>query len=200
VRLILNFVSRRIDSSNVKEALKNSIETMDDSMMECEICGKGIHGEPHKIIIDGVKLIACGECAKTSSSRWGLESKPALRKRPLLKRPLLRSGRVKREGFEELELVEDYGSLIRRTREKLGFSCEELGRKIGERVSVLRKVEMNKMVPDQRLAKKLEHFLRIKLLVKPPTEIAEGKPVQKPYELTLGDVVSIRKKKEDVRG
>ncbi len=166
--------------------------------MDCEICGKGIHGEPHKIMIDGVKLIACGECAKTSSSRWALESKPALRKRSLLKRPLLKPRPVKVEAFEELELVEDYGSLIRRTREKFEISCEELGRKIGERVSALRKVEMNKMVPDQRLARKLEHFLRIKLLVKPSTEIAERKPVQKPYELTFGDVVSIRKKK-DVR-
>ena len=168
--------------------------------MECEICGKKIRGEPNRAIIDGVNFIVCGECAKLSSSRRGVERRPALRKRPLLKRPLLKHRRVKREVFEELELVEDYGPRVRKAREKFGFSREDLGRKIGERVSVLQKVEMNKMVPDQRLGRKLEHFLRIKLLVKPSVQIAEGKPVQKPRELTLGDIVSIRKKKKDVGG
>lgn len=168
--------------------------------MECEICGKKIRGEPRRAIIDGVKLIVCSECAKLSSSRRSVELRPALRKRPLLKRPLLKHRRRKREIFEELKLVEDYGPQVRRAREKFGFSHEDLGRKIGERVSVLQKVEMNKMVPDQRLARKLEHFLRIKLLVKPSIQIVEGKPLQKPRELTLGDIVSIRKKKKDVGG
>lgn len=168
--------------------------------MECEICGKKIRGESHRAIIDGVKFIACGECVKLSSSRQGVELRPALRRRPPLKRPLLKHRRGKKEILEGLELAEDYGSRVRRAREKFGFSREDLGRKIGERVSVLQKVEMNKMVPDQRLVRKLEHFLRIKLLVKPSVQIMEGKPVQKPRELTLGDIVSIRKKKKEVRG
>jgi len=168
--------------------------------MECEICGKKINGEPHRAIIDGVNLIVCGKCAQLSSSRRGVERRPAFRQSPLLKRPLLKHRQVKRETFEELELVEDYGLRVMRAREKFGFSREDLGRKIGERVSVLQKIEMNKMVPDQRLVRKLEHFLRIMLLVKPSVQITESEPAQKPHELTLGDIVSIRKKKKSVGG
>lgn len=96
----------------------------------------------------------------------------------------------------ELELVNDFPKQIKRAREKLRLTHEDLGRKIGEKVSVLQKIEIGKMVPDQVLAKKLEHVLRIKLL-SPPSE-RPGLPLLQPPppKPTLGDLVKIKKRGE----
>jgi len=168
--------------------------------MECEICGKEIYGKAYRSIVDGAKLLVCSECAQFASSSWRPESKkstPTLRKtpRPMAQLSIART-HPQKATLEELELVEDYGQRIRRGRERLNLTHEDLSRKIGERVSVLQKLETEKMIPDQALAKKLENSLRIKLL-EPPPKISEIDKtfVKSPYDLTLGDVVVVQKKK-----
>jgi putative transcription factor len=98
---------------------------------------------------------------------------------------------------ETLELVGDVGQQVRQAREGLGLSHEDLGRKIRERVSVLRKIESGKMVPDLALAEKLEHTLRIKLRV--PASEPKVQPVlsSKPRGTTLGDLVQFKVKDEE---
>jgi putative transcription factor len=66
---------------------------------------------------------------------------------------------------EELELKEDYHKVIKQAREKLGLSQEALGRKINEKPSVIKLLESGKLKPDNMLARKLEHFLKVQLLV-----------------------------------
>jgi putative transcription factor len=66
---------------------------------------------------------------------------------------------------DELELKEDYHKIIKQTREKLGLSQEALGRKINEKPSVIKLLESGKLKPDNVLARKLEHFLKVQLLV-----------------------------------
>lgn len=101
--------------------------------------------------------------------------------------------------MEEMELVEDYSQRIRKGRERLDLTHEELSRKIGERISVLQKLETGKMTPDQTLSKKLEQTLKIKLLETPPKISGVDKTYAKSnYDLTLGDVVIIQKPKSDV--
>ena len=66
--------------------------------------------------------------------------------------------------------------------------------KVKERLSVIQKIELGKMTPNMRLAKELEHVLRVKLLVlqsEPPVpKLAPGST----KEVTLADVARIRKK------
>jgi putative transcription factor len=66
--------------------------------------------------------------------------------------------------------------------------------KVKEHLSVIRKIELGKMVPNMRLAKELEHVLRIRLLV-----LTSEPPVPKltpgvTKEVTLADVARIRNK------
>lgn len=66
--------------------------------------------------------------------------------------------------------------------------------KVKERLSVIRKIELGKMIPNLRLVKELEQVLRVKLLV-----LISEPPVPKPApgatrEVTLADVARIRKK------
>lgn len=164
--------------------------------MDCEVCGRPIMGRPNRAVIAGARLMVCQECAQLSSSDWQATPKPSpVRAAPKKSPPTLRRQRPPRVP-EELELVEDFRLEIRRAREEAGLTHEELGRGIGERVSVLRKLETGKMVPDEALTRRLEHALKIKLLLPPSSpKVAEETLAKKPYEVTLGDVVTVKKGK-----
>jgi len=168
--------------------------------MQCEVCGRKIIGKQHKAIIEGAIMLVCSECMHYGSRSWEAETpspkpKPMPAPKPRLVSPPVPS--VQKTVQEAaLELIEDYPKRIRQAREKLGWTHEDLGRKINERVSLLKKIETGKMTPTQSLAEKLQHVLRIKLLapaaeVKVPQKaLAAAKARQ---EITLGDLIKERK-------
>jgi len=169
--------------------------------VRCEVCGRKIYGKSYRVMIERAKLTVCGKCAKLGTIIWD-ETKP---KTPMpsaktpTRRLTLKTKKPPQAIVESaLELVEDFDTKIRQTRRKLGLSHKELGRKISEKVSVLKKIETGKMTPDNRLATKLEHTLKIKLLVQTSEKKvpkAKTKPVS--HELTLGDLIQLNKKKAE---
>jgi len=107
--------------------------------------------------------------------------------------PKLADRRALRE-VQELDIADNYPQIMQKARRKLGLSQEDLAMKVKERLSVIQKIELGKIGPDMRLAKALEHVLRVKLLV-----LTSEPPVPKPApgatkEVTLADVAKIRKK------
>jgi len=143
-------------------------------------------------------MTVCAKCAKLGSGYW--EPKPQQRTKKSTKRqPTISFSKRKQSTTvtETLELVSDLGQLVRQAREGLELSHEDLGRKIREKVSVLRKIESGKMVPDLGLAERLEHTLKIKLLV-PPTE-PKVQPISssKPRGTTLGDLIQFKEKEAE---
>ncbi|MDH5753997.1 MAG: multiprotein bridging factor aMBF1 [Candidatus Bathyarchaeota archaeon] len=169
--------------------------------MRCEVCGRKIHGKPYRVIIEGAKLTVCSTCAKHGTIIWE-EAKPKTvtpKLRVTRPAPLkIQSKKPPQIAVEStLELVEDFDVKIRLAREKLGLSHEELGKKISEKVSVLKKIETGKMTPDNKLAAKLEHALTVKLLVPVPEgKVAQTKiPEPSSRKLTLGDLIQLSKKK-----
>jgi len=171
--------------------------------LRCEVCGRKIYGIPFKVVIEGAKLTVCDDCSRHGKLTWEEEPKPkaALRlKGPkptfavqIKKVPTTPSGST-------VELVENFDNKIRQAREKLGLSHEDLGKKLNEKVSLLRKIETKKMTPDNLLATKLEHALKVKLIVPageekikvPPSKMV--KPINR--ELTLGDFIQLSKKEK----
>ena len=168
--------------------------------MQCEVCGRKIYGAPIRAIIESAKMTVCPKCEKLSSGYW--EPKPQLRKRnTVVIQPLQQIKKRKQSVIvsETLELVNNLPQLVRKSREKLGMSHEDLGKKTREKVSVLRKIEIGKMVPDLALAEKLEHALKIKLRVlakDPETQITT---TSKPSGTTLGDLIQFKLKKEGAK-
>jgi putative transcription factor len=98
---------------------------------------------------------------------------------------------------EGRELVLDYGQVIRKARETMQLSQEDLGRKIAEKTSVLQKLEGGRLVPPEALVQKLERTLKIRL-VQAATDIPVNKKATKPEELTLGDIAVMRKKRSEM--
>jgi putative transcription factor len=166
--------------------------------LRCEVCGRKIHSSPIRAEIEGAKLTVCVECSKHGKIIW--EEDPTL-KREVPNKPLtpisVRTTKRKSEASVDVsqELVEDYYSKIRQAREKLGISHEELGKKISEKESVLKKIETRKMAPNNMLVTKLEHALKIKLLVPVSEEKIKPEGPKPPNrELTLGDLMQLNNK------
>lgn len=169
--------------------------------MRCEVCGRKIHDEPVRAVIEGAKLTVCLECSKHGKvilhEEADLAPKTAIIKgKPGTPVVLVQR---KRQPVAQValtkELTDDYANKIRAAREKLLLSHEELGLKINEKASVLRHIESGKMAPDNQLASKLEHMLRIQLLV----NVADEKSNTQVHravneEMTLGDLVEMNEK------
>ena len=166
--------------------------------LRCEVCGHKIHDDPITAVIEGAKLTVCIECSKHGKviheSEMVLPRQAALLKKPqapitmVQKKPMIPSVNITQE------ITEDYAIKIKVAREKLALSHEELGKKINEKASVLRNLESGKMAPNNQLASKLEHMLKIKLLV-PISEEKVPPPTSKSanQEMTLGDLIEIEK-------
>jgi putative transcription factor len=163
--------------------------------LRCEVCGRKIHGSPIRAIIEGAKLTVCSECSKHGKI---IREEPTLKqgppRKPLTPIPVKKKTATATVDVTQ-EVVEGYDSKIRQAREKLGISHEELGKKINEKESVLRKLETGKMTPNNMLVTKLEHALKIKLLVPVSEEkIPQEIPKLPNRELTLGDLIQLNKK------
>jgi putative transcription factor len=166
--------------------------------LRCEVCGRKIHGDPIRAEIEGARLTVCFECSKHGkiirTEYVELGGKPS--KKLSTSKPSIRKKKPAQARVEiTQEMVEGFDSKIRQAREKLGLSLEELGKKINEKASVLSKLETGKMRPNNMLVTKLEHALKIKLLVpikeeKIPMEL----PKTTAREPTLGDLVQLNKK------
>jgi len=179
-------------------------------MRICEVCGREITGPAYVAMIEGAELIVCGECVRYA--RWfrrlkrGERAVERLQARAGVRRPLM--ARAVRPGvptriseLEKLEVVEDYGERVRRAREARGLTQEELGQLIGEKASVISRIESGKMVPDIALARKLEHALGIELLTRASEEVKvrAAKPPPVPA-LTLGDILAMSAPERGKRG
>jgi putative transcription factor len=171
--------------------------------LNCDICGRQIQGRPNRVVVEGAKMTTCDVCARLgtpykepkpiflTTPTLGPRPMPVVVSHPVPSKPA--DKRAPRE-VQELDIADNYPQIIQKARTKHGLSQEDLAMKVKERLSVIRKIELGKMMPNLRLVKELEHVLRIKLLV-----LTSEPPVPKPApgatkEVTLADVAKIRSK------
>lgn len=166
--------------------------------MNCEICGKPIEGRPIRTKIDGSVLEVCKECSKFGRVQKDtpLERKFVSRNKKgnPQKRPQARQNVQRRREEPMDELVEDYNVIIRKARESKGWTREELGAKMYEKVSVINRIESGKMEPDVKLAKKFEKTLNITLIEKYDDMDLESFKSSASGPNTLGSIVKIKRK------
>lgn len=164
--------------------------------MLCEMCGKQVTF-CKKVMIEGVLLDVCPECAK-----FGNEAKKAPAKEDTAPRPVITQRLEERERrgkprdvletMEREDLVEDYASRIRNARSKTGMTQKDLAMKINEKLTVLNKVEAGDLHPDEKLIAKLEKELGIVLKEKvAAVQVAKATGAR---TLTLADVIKIQKR------
>lgn len=160
--------------------------------MQCEICGNYIE-RGKKVKVEGSIIVTCDKCS--SYGEIVTEVKP-YESRRVQKESI---AEVEKEKFEievlEEELVENFSKIIRERRENKKMNQEELARRINQSKSLIHRIESGKFIPDEELARKFEKILGIKLFHK--SEKFEFKrKVRDEGELTLGDMVTIKKTKK----
>lgn len=147
--------------------------------MNCDMCGS--EAELFKASIEGTLLNVCPKCAKYGKVHGKIEQiKPVLLKQQPPK--------------ETLQVINpQFAKVIKQKRESLDLKQEDMAKAISEKVSLIHKIETGIVAPNLVLAKKLESFLRIKLIedFREDTEKIKGK---KSAELTLGDFVKVKKR------
>jgi len=127
--------------------------------MQCDLCGATKNLVRAKI--EGTELIVCQECAKFGTILGPIKTKPEkVKKRKEEKKQI-----IKPSIEEEILIINpNYPTIIKKAREKLGLKQSELAKLIREKESVVHKLETGELEPSIKLAKKLEHILKIKLI------------------------------------
>lgn len=142
--------------------------------MICEVCGAAVD-ITFEVIYRGSRGYACEKCI----SKYGLirikrGSAPPRKSQAIIyneqpqpRRVAVRKrSRLLEPGLDTVELVENYGRLIKEARESLGLTQEHLAKKLGIKLSYFRKIEGGLIPPSNDLARKIERILNIKLLYK----------------------------------
>lgn len=152
--------------------------------MICELCGIDVP-RTKKVVVEGSTLNVCSNCAKfgTPAHQGKAETDSPIISR--LERKKYRPRDVYEKDVDVL--VNDYNVRIRRARMKMDISQEDLGKRLNEKWSVINKLETGDIRPDDKLVKKLERALGIKLREKFTPEKMEKRTTG--HALTIGDLI-----------
>ena len=93
----------------------------------------------------------------------------------------------------EMELAEDYHKRIIKGRRTKDLTQEELAKRINEKKSVISRLETGEMRPSDRLVKKLEKELSIKLKEHVEYQLEPTKKQVGTGGVTLGDLIKMEK-------
>lgn len=151
--------------------------------MDCEICGKQT-ADLFLISIDGVRMGVCQRCSHHGSFIKKVEEPPAAREI-----------RVMTEGPEN-EVRDDYAATISNARRAKAWEQKDLAQRANEALGVIKKIEQGKLAPTDKLAKRLETLLGIRLMQTVKKESLAGGEERKNEGsgLTLGDTVVVKKR------
>lgn len=162
-------------------------------MARCELCGSEIGEVGYRVVIDGAEMLVCGRCARGrrifSTVRFSASVSGGIQKRELKTKP-----RTRVTPAEEYLIVEGYGEIVRKVRERMGLTREALAALVGEKESTIRRIEAEQLEPTIELARRLEKVLKVKLLERVSEWEAGADTVgyADEYSLTLGDVAEFR--------
>lgn len=135
--------------------------------MICEMCGKEVP-VTKTVIVEGTRLNVCPSCARfgedyrASSSNGAPVTQSVIEER-LQKRERRMQSKDIYSGSTSVELVDDYGGVIREARIAKGMDLDQFAASILEKKGTLAKIESNNLIPDDKLIKKIEKALGVKL-------------------------------------
>ncbi len=159
-------------------------------------------------MVEGVEMLVCTNCAdmgqpvpSRKSYRRDVQRTPKQRTDDFVFRKAERTRSKTGPRYDEgnLEVMDGYGALLRRIREKEKLTQKELADQLHIKESLLKKLEAESVKPTIRLAQKIERAFNVKILKEIDEEDPVITPQDKPKKIgapTLGDMIVIKKKKK----
>ena len=134
----------------------------------CELCGRQVIDGKKTVLIDGTVFNVCMSCSKRGKPYVPSETAQNAAKKKTMgnSAPKKMINPIRKISMTDDIIVNpEFAKIIREARMKRGLTHEQLGLKMNEKATLLRKFETGTLKPDEILAKKLEKFLEIKLHV-----------------------------------
>jgi putative transcription factor len=152
--------------------------------LQCELCGRECK-ECKPALVDGVKMMLCPGCMRHGK---GVKTVTTVDNQSILsriKKPM------EKDVYQNMnkELVSNWNELIKDARQRKGLTREQLGFQIGERTVTISKIENGDLRPADKMVKKLEKVLNIKLNEEVKKVDSSIKISQSKSGFTLGDFI-----------
>lgn len=151
--------------------------------MRCELCGN--EGQLFISAIEGVRLRVCKMCSKFGSTSVQMFEKSELKAKKVLNVYKDEKGVI---------FSNDFGQIIKNAREILRLKQAEVAEKIQIKESLYRRIESGRVEPALELSKKIEDFLKIKILEEVKLDY-ETKKDKSRDGLTIGDLLDANNSK-----
>ena len=155
--------------------------------INCDMCGS--EKQLYKTELEGATLNLCQKCAK-----FGKVLAPIRKEIDVRARKQEKDVKMPEKDIS-LIIAGDYAMKIKQKREKLGLKQEDFAKKINEKVSTIHHVETGKLEPSLKLARKLERFLKIKIVEEHEEVHKETKNEETKEHFTIGDFIKIKHEK-----
>jgi putative transcription factor len=153
--------------------------------INCDMCGAKT--KLFKTVVEGTEMNVCRDCSKFGRVLGEIKEKEKPKK----------IEKIRIDAGPDIEIlqviIKDYGQKIKKAREKLGLKQKDFAKKLNEKESLIHKIETGSFEPNLNLARKIERFLKIKL-VEQHEEVHKTGTRSKSDALTIGDFVKIKKK------
>jgi len=166
-----------------------------DQIYVCEVCGGTFIGIPVTVDLGSYKLTACPSCARSLRANVKRTIEVKEEKKPVREEPVRTVVRRRQPG--EVELVEGFGRIVKKAREDLGLTIDQLAKAIGIKASLLRHIEAEEILPSAEIVRNLERVLEISITVRNPeyAEELEREHVELSHDKpTLGEMIRIKGK------
>lgn len=126
--------------------------------MNCELCGQ--KKAVYECEVEGTIMQVCVDCSRFGNIKKKKNIKIIFEEK---------KGETKKEEAEPIyeikyALLNGYGAIVKRAREKLGLKQEEMAKRLNIRASLLHQIESEHLRPSIDIAKKLEKELKISIL------------------------------------
>ena len=165
---------------------------------ECPICGGIIWGRGQNVVLEEANITVCDNCAQYGTKIHNSDSKNSRKRQYQKTYQSAPKKKIKRtQEIEVLEVVSDYASKIKNVRNKLKLNQDQFAQKINEKPSLLRRIEIGKVEPTIKLARKIEDTYKIRILQKTDStdiNIQDNKFKKKTHGSSLGDMAFVKKK------
>ena len=166
-------------------------------VQQCEMCGA--NAITTLVEIDHVELYACPKCAKfgkpvikrpkATVQRYAKHTKSSkVKRKPVVKKP------PKKDFLHDKILIDGYGSIIQEARRERGLGRAEFAKLIKEKETLLGRIEMEKVIPTDRIVAKIERELSIDLKTEMTDESSTVDDIV-PRATTIGSIAKIKRKK-----